>query len=61
MSKDYREDIKALIASQNKVKVCPFDGLPCKYVDSCDDVLSLQLGVDVVEEESCSRARFRRR
>jgi len=25
--------------------VCPFDGLPCDVVDSCDDVLELLWGV----------------
>ena len=39
--------------------VCPFDGLPCKFVHSCDDALSLRIGFDVVEGASCSRAVFK--
>ena len=41
------------------VDVCPFDGLPCKYVSSCDDVLSLVFGFDVVEGASCTRAVYK--
>lgn len=41
------------------VKLCPFDGLPCEFVDSCDDVLSLLSGLRVVEGSSCSRAVFK--
>lgn len=45
-----------------KVQVCPFDGLPCEFVDSCDDVMVLLLeregikGVDTENGEHCSRA-----
>lgn len=35
------------------VSVCPFDGLPCEYVDSCDDVMFLCLGF--VPDFVCSR------
>jgi hypothetical protein len=38
--------------------VCPFDGLPCDYVDSCDDVLELLFGVDTEDGSHCSRAVF---
>jgi hypothetical protein len=37
-------------------ELCPFDGLPCEFVGSCDDVLSLRFGVGCVERSSCSRA-----
>jgi hypothetical protein len=36
--------------------VCPFDKQPCSIVGSCDDALSLIMGVDCVEGKSCSRA-----
>jgi len=39
--------------------VCPFDKKPCAYVSSCDDVLSLYFGFDMVEGVSCSRAVFK--
>ncbi len=58
-SDGYRRDIEDLIASENETKVCPFDGLPCEYVSSCDDVLSVQFGRDMVEGDSCPRAKFR--
>ena len=35
------------------VDCCPFDGLPCEYVDSCDAILGLDLDGD---EFYCSRA-----
>jgi len=38
------------------VEVCPFDGNPCEYVAFCDDALSLAVGRNMVEDESCSRA-----
>lgn len=38
------------------VSVCPFDDLPCDFVDSCDDALSLRFGVDMVKGDSCPRA-----
>jgi hypothetical protein len=46
-----------LIVAQNiELPKCPFDKKPCKYVSSCDDVLSLRCGFDVVEGDSCPRA-----
>ena len=42
------------------VDLCPFDKKPCKYVSSCDHVLSLRLGFDVVEGDSCPRAVVKR-
>jgi hypothetical protein len=39
-----------------EILLCPFDDLPCEYVNSCDDALSLRLGFDMVEGDSCSRA-----
>jgi len=57
----YRRDVEDLIASQNiEMSVCPFDNLPCEHVDSCDDVLSLHVGFDVVEGCSCPRAAVKR-
>ncbi len=47
------------VAMKNNVKICPYDNLPCAFVDSCDDVLSLLSGLHVVEGSSCSRAVFR--
>ncbi len=38
--------------------VCPFDELPCDFVDSCDDVLELLSGVICTEHEHCTRAVF---
>jgi len=35
---------------------CPLDGEPCGFVSSCDDVLSLVFGFDMVETVSCPRA-----
>jgi hypothetical protein len=61
MSKDdYRRDIEDLIAAQsgkNRLSLCPFDKLPCEFVDSCDDVLSLQTGFDMIEEGHCPRSK----
>ena len=56
MKNDYCRDIEDLIAVQNRKVLCPFDNLPCDYVSSCDDVLSLTLGFDAVEGGSCPRA-----
>ena len=39
--------------------ICPFDSLPCAYVSCCDDVLSLYLGFNMIEDGSCSRAVFK--
>jgi len=36
------------------VKFCPFDGLPCEYVDSCDDALALKFSLLLPLQ--CSRA-----
>ena len=44
--------------SVRSVDLCPFDGLPCKYVGSCDEVLRLYWGVGDVEW-SCSRAVYK--
>ena len=53
----YRRDVEDLIGVQNKEKpVCPIDNLPCEFVNSCDDVLSLYAGFDCVEGHSCPRA-----
>jgi hypothetical protein len=44
------------------VDICPFDGLPCEYVESCDDVMILRWereglkGFDTENGEHCSRA-----
>jgi len=61
MPEDYRKEIDDLIASQNKEKVCPFDGLPCEHPESCDHVLSLQFGRDMVLDDPCPRAKSRRK
>ena len=45
--------------SVRSVDVCPFDGLPCEHVSSCDDVLTLRFGVVLGEGASCSRAVFK--
>jgi len=45
--------------SKRGVEVCPFDGLPCKYVNSCDDVLTLRFGFVIGESEPCSRAVYK--
>jgi hypothetical protein len=38
-----------------KGDICPFDGLPCDDVDSCDDVLELLFGAVGTEDGShCS-------
>ena len=34
---------------------CPFDGIPCSHVESCDDVVAVLFGE--VPSFSCSRAR----
>ena len=63
----YRRSVEDLIVAQNKSKfidleidgsegVCPIDKEPCGFVSSCDDVLSLALGVDMHEGVSCPRA-----
>lgn len=36
------------------VECCPFDGLPCEYVGSCDEVMALNFGF--VLPCRCSRA-----
>ena len=46
-------------AVKRGVGVCPFDGLPCEYVDSCDDVLSWRIGFVIGEGSPCSRAVFK--
>ena len=52
---DYHRDVEDLIKRQNKdLSICPFDGLPCEYVSSCDDVMALTFGL--VLPFKCSRA-----
>ena len=46
----------AMNKAVRSVGLCPFDKKPCKYVSACDHVLSLRLGFDVVEGDSCPRA-----
>jgi len=41
--------------------VCPFDKEPCGFASSCDDALSLALGIDMREGGSCPRAVFKAR
>ena len=41
--------------------VCPYDKEPCEFVSSCDDALSLALGIDMREGGSCPRAVFKAR
>jgi len=41
---------------QSSEGVCPIDKQPCKFVSSCDDVLSLAFGLDLREGASCPRA-----
>jgi hypothetical protein len=36
---------KNIPEASSKVGVCPFDFSPCKSVDSCDDAMSLRLGL----------------
>jgi len=36
------------------VDLCPFDGLPCEYVNSCDDAMELAWGL--VLSFNCTRA-----
>jgi hypothetical protein len=46
--------MKSDSGSSVSVDVCPFDGLPCAYVSSCDDVIYVALGE--FDEVVCSRA-----
>ena len=64
IARGYRRDIEALIEVQrfqndSIESCCPFDHLPCKRVNSCDAVLSLNFGFDCVEGHSCPRAVFK--
>jgi len=62
----YRRSVEDLIVAQNSEPifleivgsegVCPLDKKPCGFVSSCDDVLSLALGLDFREGASCPRA-----
>jgi hypothetical protein len=36
-------------------KICPFDGLWCDHIDSCDHLLSSQFGFDVAVDGVCPR------
>lgn len=49
----------AMSKSVRSVDLCPFDGLPCEFVKGCDDALSLYVGFDVREGDSCSRAVYK--
>ena len=46
------------VAMKNKavrsVSLCPFDDLPCEFVENCDDVMELVFGL--VLSFKCSRA-----
>lgn len=42
------------IKAVRSVDCCPFDGLPCEHVSSCDDVMALTFGL--VLPFKCSRA-----
>jgi len=42
------------IKAVRSVSLCPFDGLPCEFVESCDDVIALLFGL--VLPFNCSRA-----
>ena len=53
------EAVAMKVKSVRSVDVCPFDGLPCEHVSSCDDVLTLRFGVVLGEGASCSRAVFK--
>jgi len=62
----YRRSVEDLVVAQNSEPifleidgsegVCPIIKEPCGFVSSCDDVLSLALGRDMVETVSCPRA-----
>ena len=41
------------VGSVTFIGLCPFDGLPCEFVESCDDVVELRLGL--VPSFNCSR------
>ncbi len=63
---DYRKDVEALVNGGNRGSaVCPFDSLPCDFgedgIENCDDVLSLEMGFDMVEGDSCPRAKYRQK
>jgi len=51
--------MKKTMKKVNVKTLCPFDDLPCDYVDSCDDALSLATGFNCVEGSSCPRAVFK--
>lgn len=42
-------------------KICPFDGLWCDFVASCDHVLSLAVGANLVADGVCSRFKLVKR
>jgi len=44
----------AMSKAVRSVSLCPFDGLPCDHVSSCDDVMELIYGL--VLSFNCSRA-----
>jgi hypothetical protein len=51
-----KEGLSGFVDFKIESNLCPFDGLSCAMVGSCDDVLSLAIGSDCVEGCSCSRA-----
>jgi hypothetical protein len=42
-------------------KICPFDGLWCEFVDSCDHVLSLAVGANLAVDGVCPRSKLVKR
>jgi hypothetical protein len=50
------------VVGLGRVQVCPFDSLPCEYVESCDDVMVLRWsrkgvgGLDTENGVHCPRA-----
>jgi hypothetical protein len=38
------ELMKSRSGSSVSVELCPFDGLPCEFVSSCDDVIYVAFG-----------------
>ena len=47
------------VKTESSDGVCPFDGLPCEYVNSCDEALAWRFGVVLGEAPSCSRAVYK--
>jgi len=38
-------DKSVVVESPKSVDVCPFNGLPCDFVSSCDDVMERNFGL----------------